>query len=60
MLAWEEGQFELWHADVDGKDEIATRTAYLLMEGMRRMDEARLVESGAALPGRPCAKPAVI
>ncbi len=41
MLGWPDGQFELWHADVGGKDEIGQRTAFLLMEGMRRLDEAR-------------------
>jgi hypothetical protein len=40
MLAWPEGQFELWQAEVEGRDEIRQRTAYLLMEGMRRIDEA--------------------
>ena len=43
MLAWqgEAGQFELWQAEVEGADEIRQRIAYLLMEGMRRMDEAQ-------------------
>jgi hypothetical protein len=42
MLAWqgETGQFELWQAEVEGADEIRQRIAYLLMEGMRRIDEA--------------------
>lgn len=44
MLGWAEGQFELWHAEVEGKDEIAQPTSFLLMEGMRRLDEARLGE----------------
>jgi hypothetical protein len=39
MLTWPDGQFELWHADVDRFDEIQIRTTYLLMEGMRRLDE---------------------
>jgi Domain of unknown function (DUF4388) len=49
MLAWqgETGQFELWQAEVEGADEIRQRTAYLLMEGMRRMDEA---QSGTMSP----------
>lgn len=40
MLHWEEGQFELWHAAVDGPNEIGERTSYLLMEGLRRIDES--------------------
>ncbi len=40
LIAWTEGQFELWHTAVDGPDEIAERTTYLLMEGFRRQDEA--------------------
>lgn len=46
MLSWQGqdgqqgGQFELWQAEVEGVDEIRLRTTYLLMEGMRRMDEA--------------------
>jgi Domain of unknown function (DUF4388) len=49
MLAWqgEAGQFELWQAEVEGADEIRQRIAYLLMEGMRRMDEA---QSGTMSP----------
>lgn len=49
MLAWqgEAGQFELWQAEVEGADEIRQRIAYLLMEGMRRMDEA---QSGVMSP----------
>ncbi len=40
MLTWPDGQFELWTAEVAGRDEIGQGTAYLLMEGMRRIDEA--------------------
>jgi hypothetical protein len=40
MLTWARGQFELWQADVDGHDEVRTSTTFLLLEGMRRMDEA--------------------
>jgi hypothetical protein len=40
MLTWTEGQFELWQAEVAGGDEIHARTTFLLMEGMRRMDES--------------------
>lgn len=41
MLGWPDGQFELWQAEVDGRDEIEQRTAFLIMEGLRRLDEAR-------------------
>jgi hypothetical protein len=51
MLAWADGQFELWQADVDGEDEVGSSTAFLLMEGMRRLDEARGARSeGAGSP----------
>jgi hypothetical protein len=40
MLFWARGQFELWQAEVDGRDEVRTSTTFLLMEGMRRMDES--------------------
>jgi hypothetical protein len=41
MLTWEDGQFELWQAAVEGKDEVGESTTFLLMEGARRVDEAR-------------------
>ena len=40
-LAWTEGQFQLFGVKVAGRDEIGLRTTFLLMEGMRRIDEAR-------------------
>lgn len=40
-LGWEDGQFQLFGVKVVGRDEIGLRTAFLLMEGMRRLDEAR-------------------
>jgi hypothetical protein len=46
MLTWVEGQFELWQAEVEGLDEIRLRTAYLLMEGMRRQDEGTQMNDG--------------
>ena len=49
MLTWPEGQFEMWQTEVEGRDEIRHRTTFLLMEGMRRVDEAR-AEDGAAVP----------
>jgi hypothetical protein len=39
MLNWPDGQFELWHTEVEGRDEIQQRTTFLLIEGMRRIDE---------------------
>ena len=50
-LGWTTGKFELYGVRVNGRDEIALRTAFLLMEGMRRLDEARghvEIASGAA------------
>jgi hypothetical protein len=45
MLTWADGQFELWTAEVEGRDEIGQCIAHLLMEGMRRIDEAAARES---------------
>jgi hypothetical protein len=45
MLTWGDGQFELWHTEIEGRDEIRQRTTYLLMEGMRRLDEGRESDS---------------
>lgn len=39
VLAWPSGQFELWQVEVTGRDEIGKNTRFLLMEGMRRIDE---------------------
>jgi hypothetical protein len=41
LVSWPEGQFELWLAEVEGRDEVGGPTAFLVMEGLRRMDEAR-------------------
>jgi hypothetical protein len=41
IVGWAEGQFELWLAEVEGREEIRERTAFLVMEGLRRLDEAR-------------------
>jgi hypothetical protein len=41
MLAWADGQFELWQACVDGDDEVDACTTLLLMEAARRADERR-------------------
>jgi hypothetical protein len=40
MLAWPDGQFELWQATVEGRDEVSASTTFLLMESARRTDEA--------------------
>ena len=41
LVSWPEGQFELWLAEVEGRNEVGEPTAFLVMEGLRRMDEAR-------------------
>jgi hypothetical protein len=52
MLTWPDGRFELWMAEVQGRDEIGQCTAFLLMEGMRRIDVAASeAGDGAAHPG---------
>ena len=50
MLTWPDGRFELWMAEVDGRDEIGQCTAFLLMEGMRRIDEAAAQTSRRGVP----------
>ncbi len=40
-LAWTAGHFEFLIGDVGGVDEIQASTTFLLMEGARRIDEAR-------------------
>ncbi|HUS65001.1 MAG TPA: DUF4388 domain-containing protein, partial [Kofleriaceae bacterium] len=45
LLTWGEGEFELLFRTVRRKEQIATSTQALLMEGMRRLDEwGRLLE----------------
>lgn len=39
MLGWPDGLFELWQAEVGGRDEIRMETTFLLMEAARRTDE---------------------
>jgi DNA-binding response OmpR family regulator len=41
LLTWEGGAFDFLAGDVGGIDEIQTSTTFLLMEGARRLDEAR-------------------
>jgi two-component system, OmpR family, response regulator len=50
MLTWPDGRFELWTAQVSGGDEVGQGTAYLLMEGMRRIDEAAAQRGGRGVP----------
>jgi hypothetical protein len=45
MMAWTDGQFELWQAVVEGRDEVGESTTFLLIEGARRADEARGIVS---------------
>jgi CheY-like chemotaxis protein len=41
MVTWGHGSFDFLAGDVGGVDEIQASTTYLLMEGARRMDEAK-------------------
>ena len=41
MLTWGAGSFDLLAGDVGGVDEIQASTTYLLIEGARRLDEAK-------------------
>jgi len=41
MLAWGDGSFDFLAGDVGGVDEIQASTTYLLIEGARRLDEAK-------------------
>jgi len=48
MLSWPDGQFELWQAVVEGRDEVGMNTTFLLMESARRTDEANGVIASSA------------
>jgi CheY-like chemotaxis protein len=48
MLTWAHGSFDFLAGDVGGVDEIQASTAYLLIEGARRLDEARAVRKPRA------------
>lgn len=41
MVTWGNGSFDFLVGDVGGVDEVQASTTYLLMEGARRLDEAR-------------------
>ena len=48
-LSWPTGQFQLYGTKIAPRNDIGLRTAFLLMEGMRRIDEARGVVTSPAL-----------
>ena len=47
MLTWGAGSFDFLAGDVGGVDEIQASTTYLLMEGARRLDEAKARQQSA-------------
>jgi hypothetical protein len=51
MLNWPDGQFELWQAVVEGRDEVGSSTTFLLMENARRSDESAhaMSDGGSAM-----------
>ena len=49
MLTWGAGSFDFLAGGVGGVDELQTSTTYLLMEGARRMDEAKAAAKPRAL-----------
>jgi DNA-binding response OmpR family regulator len=49
MLTWGAGAFDFLAGDVGGVDEIQASTTYLLMEGARRLDEAKAAAKPRAL-----------
>jgi len=51
MLSWPDGQFELWQAVVEGRDEVGESTTFLLMEAARRSDEASGIGSAPSALG---------
>ena len=53
MVTWGAGSFDFLAGDVGGVDEIQASTTYLLMEGARRLDEAKAARRArAADPGK--------
>src|SRR5688572_5157677 len=48
MMNWPDGQFELWQAVVEGRDEVGESTTFLLIEGARRSDEARGIDTSSS------------
>jgi hypothetical protein len=51
MLGWPDGQFELWQAVVEGRDEVGESTTFLLMEAARRSDEAQGINNAPSALG---------
>ena len=47
MVTWGAGSFDFLAGDVGGVDEIQASTTYLLMEGARRLDEAKDAQQAA-------------
>ncbi|MCS6914928.1 MAG: response regulator [Myxococcales bacterium] len=45
MLTWTDGRFDFMAVEVEMEDEIRTQTMHLLMEGARRIDEARAAQA---------------
>ena len=45
MLNWPDGRFDFTAVEVEMEDEIRTQTMHLLMEGARRIDEARAAQA---------------
>jgi CheY-like chemotaxis protein len=48
MVTWGAGSFDFLAGDVGGVDEIQASTTYLLMEGARRLDEAKAASKSRA------------
>ncbi len=53
VLTWSSGSFDFLCGDVGGVDEIQTSTTFLLMEGARRVDEAKEQRRLDALETKP-------
>ena len=52
MLTWGAGSFDFLAGDVGGVDEIQASTTYLLIEGARRLDEAKGRQAARGHAGR--------
>jgi two-component system chemotaxis response regulator CheY len=50
MVSWGQGSFDFLVGDIGGVDEIQASTTFLLMEGARRLDEAKAAGKPRALP----------
>lgn len=47
ILTWTDGRFDFTAVEVEMEDEIRTQTMHLLMEGARRIDEARALKASS-------------